>query len=146
MNIFKSFVQNLLNKKQRNSKCISGNEETGNDFANNMIQNALDMCSSTTNSVNNIQTETNVESQVISQQTDCIKIEPKYFSDNGIQYKLENGKMFKQSWKPVSNEQTDEFGNIIYSKYRIINKETGKQMKSSKYIIEYLDWQPLEIS
>jgi hypothetical protein len=28
--------------------------------------------------------------------------------------------------------------------FKLINKDTGKQVKSSKYIIEHLDWQPLD--
>ena len=152
MNIFKSFVRILLHKERLNAqcKCISGEEETGNDFANNMIQHALNRCGSSSipeSTSEPMYEESYVETPNVSttvKPTEIIKTEPKYFNDNGVQYKLENGKMFKQAWKSVPDEQTDEVGNIVYSNYRIINKETGKQIKSPKYIIEHLDWQPLD--
>ena len=151
MNIFKSFVRILLNKKRHNRKCVNGEEETGNDFANNMIQQALNMCGSSSAIHESVPEpiieETYNEPQNVTSSVKPVEItkaEPKYFNDNGIQYKLEDGKMFKQAWKSVPDEQTDESGNIVYSNYRIINKETGKQIKSPKYIIEHLDWQPLD--
>lgn len=122
-------------------------EEDDTNFANNMIQHALNMCSNT------VQTSTPIEQQVnevkppaqqVIQQIEPIKSETKYFNDDGIQYKFEDGKMFKQVWKSVPSEQVDSLGNICYSNYRIINKDTGKPVKSSKYIIEHLDWQPLD--
>lgn len=148
MNIFKDFVRmlKLMFHHNQHNKC--GNvEEDDTNFANNMIQQALNMCS------NAVQTSTLTEQQVnevkppaqqVVQQIEPVKSETKYFNDDGIQYKFEDGKMFKQVWKPVPNEQVDGLGNIGYSNYRIINKDTGKQVKSSKYIIEHLDWQPLD--
>jgi hypothetical protein len=149
MNIFKDFIRILKLKFHHNQHSKYGSaEEDDTNYANNMIQQALNMCSNTVQTSTPIEQQTNeVKSPVqqVIQQVEPVKSEPKYFNDDGIQYKLEDGKMFKQTWKPVPDEQIDSLGNIFYSNYRIINKDTGKQVKSSKYIIEHLDWHPLDL-
>lgn len=69
----------------------------------------------------------------------------KYFIDNGIQYKLDNGMMFKKVWQTVPiEEHMNEQGEKVFPEFRIVNKETGKQLKSNKYAVEQLIWKKLD--
>lgn len=55
-----------------------------------------------------------------------------YFTDNGIEYKIENNILYKKDWQNVNSEK--------HINFRIINGETGKQIKNEKYIIQELVW------
>jgi hypothetical protein len=69
---------------------------------------------------------------------------PKYFTDNGIEFKLENGKLYKKCWQTIKPKQIDENSKeIIFDNYRIINHETGKPIRNTRYTIQVLDWEEL---
>jgi hypothetical protein len=69
---------------------------------------------------------------------------PKYFTDNGIEFKLENGKLYKKCWQTIKPTQIDENSKeIIFDNYRIINHETGKPIRNTRYTIQVLDWEEL---
>lgn len=124
------------------------------DETNDIINNALHKCSQQAKQDNaNTFANTQIFPDDFSQSCNKIRIpesetplcesDVKYFTDNGIKYKLENGKLFKQDWIQIQNMQEDENGNIVYPNFRIINKNSGKIIKSSVYIIEQLDWSPI---
>jgi hypothetical protein len=71
----------------------------------------------------------------------------KYFIDNGIQFKLDNGQLFKKVWQtvPIEPYMSDE-GQQVFPEFRIINKETGKQINSTKYDVQQLVWEPLNLT
>jgi len=74
----------------------------------------------------------------------CGDNEPKYFTDNNIEFKLENGKLYKKCWQTIKPKQIDENSKeIIFDNYRIINHETGKPIKNTRYTIQVLDWEEL---
>ncbi len=57
---------------------------------------------------------------------------PKFFEEAGIQFKLENGKLFKRSWINVSDDPEPQF--------RIKSKKTGKLADLEKFSLEKLEW------
>ena len=57
---------------------------------------------------------------------------PKYFEESGMQFKLENGKLFKKTWVNVTDVERPE--------YRIISKTSNKAVSLDKYKIEKLEW------
>lgn len=59
-----------------------------------------------------------------------------YFTDNGIEYKIENNILYKKDWQNVNSEK--------HINFRIINGETGKQIKNEKYVIQELVWTPVK--
>lgn len=69
----------------------------------------------------------------------------KFFMDNGIQFKLENNKLYKKIWKTVPiTEYMNDAGEKCFPEFRIINKETEKIIKNEKYAIQQLVWAPIE--
>ena len=128
----------------------------GNKFLDNMIQkaNAVASALEEDNSIqaNNYNVSSNVSSsQPIDNNINNVtynnlnNISPKYFIDNGIQFKLENGQLYKKVWKSVQIEEyMNDEGQKVFPEFRIVNKETGKPIKSSKYDVQQLVWQLLE--
>lgn len=71
----------------------------------------------------------------------------KYFIDNGIQFKLDNGKLFKKVWKTVPIDvYMSEDGQKVFPEFRIVNKETGKQVNTTKYDVQQLVWEALDLA
>lgn len=56
---------------------------------------------------------------------------PKYFEEAGIQFKLENGKLYKKVWKDLSGDDAE---------FRIINVKTNKPADKTKFKLEQLSW------
>jgi hypothetical protein len=77
-----------------------------------------------------------------------VKKEPiKYFIDNGIQFKLDNGKLFKKVWQTVPiDAYMSEDGQKVFPEFRIINKETGKQVNTTKYNVQQLVWEAINMT
>ena len=77
-----------------------------------------------------------------------VKKEPiKYFIDNGIQFKLDNGKLFKKVWQTVPiDAYMSEDGQKVFPEFRIINKETGKQVNTTKYDVQQLVWEAINMT
>ena len=59
-------------------------------------------------------------------------IAPRFFEEAGIKFKLENGKIYKQSWIEVKNDESANF--------RFKNKKTNHLVDSEKFIVEKLEW------
>ena len=62
-------------------------------------------------------------------------LETKFFEDNGIKFKLENGKLYKKVWKDVSSGDDPDF--------RIIKKQTKKLVSKDSFILEHLEWEEI---
>ena len=139
---YQAKMSNKLFQKQIKADAI----EDGNAFMNNMINIA-------TESAEENNSEQIIESTPISEQQQTLSkpknkqiqlSKPKYFTDNGIMFKIENNVLYKKCWEDVDlNDQTDENGNTIPANFRIINAETGKLFKSDKYKIQQLVWKSL---
>lgn len=82
------------------------------------------------------------------------KAEVKYFTESGIKFKLENGELYKKEWvdepiepymDKVTDPKTGEEKEVeIIPDFRLVNKETGKPVKLSKYILQQAVWKKLE--
>ena len=88
------------------------------------------------------QFEQSVKQEIpVKQQT----ITSKIFVDNGIEFKLENGKLYKKCWRTIKARPIDENSTeIVFDNYRIVNKDTGKPIKNRKYEIQVLDWELIQ--
>ena len=97
-------------------------------------------------------TEKNAESEELSlndllEKSETTKQPVKYFIDNGLQFKLDNGQLFKKVWRTVSiTPYMSDTGQQVFPEFRIINKETGKQINSTKYDVQQLVWEPLNLT
>ena len=60
----------------------------------------------------------------------------KFFEEDGMQLKLENGKLFKKSWTLLPTDDNPEI--------RVKSKKTGKYIDLDKYIIEKLEWKEIK--
>jgi hypothetical protein len=82
------------------------------------------------------------------------KAEVKYFTESGIKFKLENGELYKKEWvdepiepymDKVTDPKTGEEKEVeIIPDFRLVNKETGKPVKLSKYVLQQAVWKKLE--
>lgn len=82
------------------------------------------------------------------------KTETKYFTESGIKFKLENGELYKKEWvdepiepymDKVTDPKTGEEKEVeIIPDFRLVNKETGKPVKLSKYVLQQAVWKKLE--
>ena len=78
----------------------------------------------------------------------------KYFTESGIKFKLENGELYKKEWTDtpiepymdkVTDPKTGEEKEVeIIPDFRLVNKETGKPVKLSKYVLQQAVWKKLE--
>lgn len=87
------------------------------------------------NSISSIQFETqchNVTQNVSNTSPPQIS-EPTYFEDDGISFKLENGKLYRKRWQKI-----DECSNKM--EYRILRKKTGRECSKEDFEVEILDW------
>ena len=154
---YKAFMSNKGNiarmKVDAKASVSSDNFNSGKEFFASMLkaaeeQNETPEYSDTdTNTVAEKQTtvETSKTITAIPRPNIAEAVTPKYFTDNGIMFKLENGVLYKKCWETVSLvETTDEAtGNVVLPEYRIINAETGKVFKSDKYTVQHLVWKEL---
>jgi len=141
--------KNFINSRQfKHSNAIyQQNNEDGNRFLNNMIEQATHFAEEKEqNDVNeeivkdvivqSIQSQTNVKQPVVS------SLE---FEDNGIKYKVENNHMYKKVWKTVvidtNTQPVDETVIDGKGEFRIISNKTNKEVDYSKYSLQRLDWQ-----
>jgi hypothetical protein len=76
------------------------------------------------------QVENNNISQVKVAEDDGL---PKYFEDDGISFKLENGKLYRKRWRNI-NESPDKI------EYRILRAKTKKECDKEMFDVEILDW------
>jgi hypothetical protein len=154
---YKAKMSNKNVQTQMRMDAMNNADMSGNDFMNQMINMAMaageENNEQTANqsqpqnypSEQNAQKPANQEpinQTPIKQNTNAS--EPKYFTDNGIMFKIENGILYKKCWESVNlSEYTDDDGKTILPEYRIINLDSGKPFKSDKYGVQQLIWKPL---
>lgn len=144
--------QNFINSKQFKRVNFMNNQsdnEDGNLFLNNMIEQA-------TNFAESVEQKNNQQPTVIEQPIKVVQLPPNNqqsqvltnileFEDNGIKYKVEGNHMYKKVWKTVviNNDEQPVDQTVIDGKkeFRIINNKTNKEIDYSKYSLQKLDWQ-----
>lgn len=57
------------------------------------------------------------------------KTETKFYNDNGVDFKIENGELYKKTWTDVDMKN-----------FRILNVDTNKEFKGKNQKIQILDW------
>ena len=152
---YKRYV-NSINAKTSNFGANADKIENGNDFANVIINSAIALGDSQEKQaeqarnapqMNETKNTVNMPTSIpILHGKPCIiESGPRYFTDGGIQYKLEAGQLFKKIWKTVEiDESTNDKGEKVFPEFRIINKETGKTIKSDKYSVQQLQWEQIK--
>lgn len=85
-----------------------------------------------------------VETEIQQPQLNTVQDSITYFTDNGINFKVENGKIYKKTWHTIKPKHAENSTEIIFDDFRIINRSTGKPIKNTKYDIQVLDWVLLE--
>lgn len=128
---------------QENDENISGK-----DFLQNSIKEAIKTAKG------NIETPQSFESfpqqisqnqKQIIQQQNIVQNKVQYFMDDGIQFKIDNGVLYKKVWETVpSEEYINSDGQVVKPEFQIIVKETGKKFNSTKYAIQQLIWKPVQ--
>jgi hypothetical protein len=110
--------------------------QNSNDFFNSVISQVGNegINEDEKNSISSIHIETKSQNvtQNIPNPTQQIS-EPTYFEDDGISFKLENGKLYRKRWQKI-----DECSNKI--EYRILRKRTGRECSKEDFEVEILDW------
>jgi hypothetical protein len=61
-----------------------------------------------------------------------------FFTDNGVTYKLCNGKLFKKVWQTITPDDSD------YTEFRVISNKTQKIASSEIYSVQKLVFVPIE--
>lgn len=126
-------------------------DESGKNFLQNSIQDAMKAAKKEeqlTNPINATQQVSNIQptSQVIMQQSVQQKQNHvQYFMDDGIQFKIENGILYKKVWETVKTEEyQNNDGQVVKPEFQIIVKDTGKKLNSTKYAVQQLIWKPVQ--
>lgn len=130
--------------KVMTSAFSDNSEDDGNTFFNKMLSAASAVAANNVVQPDDITQVSPVLSTEevpppVTQLSSTNSTSVKYFTDNGIQFKLENNQLFKKVWKRVLTEPT---GDAI-PEFRIINSLTGKPVNNSKYAIEQLQWEAI---
>lgn len=146
--------KNFINSKQfkhSNSMYLANNED-GNRFLNNMIEQATNFAEAKEQDKVNEQLVENVEfqQQSIQQQNQKPvvvlqnKVPTLEFEDNGVKYKVEGNHMYKKVWKTILIDPNDPKSDDVIDgngEFRIISNKTNKEIDYSKYSLQRLDWQ-----
>lgn len=56
-------------------------------------------------------------------------VEDMFFSEDGIDFKLSNGKLFKKGWKKLDDKE-----------YRLLNKKSKKEYVGGNYEVQIKEW------
>lgn len=145
---YKAKMSNKNVQAQMRMDAMNNSDMSGNDFMNQMINMAMaageennEQAANQSQPQNTVYQEP-IQNPQIKQNTNTS--EPKYFTDNGIMFKIENGILYKKCWESINlSEYTDDDGKTILPEYRIINLDSGKPFKSDKYGVQQLIWKPL---
>lgn len=147
--------KNFINSKQfkHSNSMYQQNNEDGNRFLDNMIEQATNFAQAKEQDKANEQfvEEVELQPQPIQQQNQKQmvivqnNVPTLEFEDNGIKYKVEGNHMYKKVWKPVLINPNDPKTNdeVIdgNGEFRIISNKTNKEVDYSKYSLQKLDWQ-----
>ena len=145
---YKAKMSNKNVQAQMRMDAMNNTDMSGNDFMNQMINMAMaageennEQAANQSQPQNTVYQEPTQNPQIKQNTSNS---EPKYFTDNGIMFKIENGILYKKCWESINlSEYTDDDGKTILPEYRIINLDSGKPFKSDKYGVQQLIWKPL---
>lgn len=122
---------NNTNQRQNSEQSVDESTNESGDFVTNALNNLTAMNEDVVIDENVPQNvDMNNNNNIVKNTNLC----PKYFSAGGDEFKLENDILYKKVWATVKN--SDEF--------RIVKSDTGKPIKSDKYLIETLVWKEVE--
>lgn len=129
---------NIVGNSNKTTNVI--NEEDDSEY-NERFSNSQDFFNSMLNSVeqNSVEQkceETKVSQNVVAEQKNTIQYNKKevtYFEDDGISFKLENGKLYRKRWRNIK-DSPDKI------EYRILRAKTGKECDKDQFDVEILDW------
>lgn len=120
----KDFLQNSINEAMNVAKGVQKTQEVSNVISEQQFQHAQ-------------------ASPIIQQ--NIVQNKVQYFMDDGIQFKIDNGILYKKVWETVQIEEyQNNEGQIVKPEFQIIIKETGKKLNSSKYAVQQLVWKPIQ--
>lgn len=129
----KPSVNNVINEEE--DKDYNSNFSNSSDFFNSILNSV----ESKQNNIENYEVQHKTENieikQEISQNTEShsLKNDVIYFEDEGISFKLENGKLYRKRWININ-----DVPNKI--EYRILRSKTKKECDKDLFEIELLDW------
>ena len=128
---------------QENDENISGK-----DFLQNSIKEAIKTAKGNIEipqSFESFPQQISQNQKQIIQQQNIVQNKVQYFMDDGIQFKIDNGVLYKKVWETVpSEEYINSDGQVVKPEFQIIVKETGKKFNSTKYAIQQLIWKPVQ--
>lgn len=120
----KDFLQNSINEAMNVAKGVQKTQEVSNVISEQQFQHAQ-------------------ASPIIQQ--NIVQNKVQYFMDDGIQFKIDNGILYKKVWETVQIEEyQNNEGQMVKPEFQIIIKETGKKLNSSKYAVQQLVWKPIQ--
>ena len=120
----KDFLQNSINEAMNVAKGVQKTQEVSNVISEQQFQHAQ-------------------ASPIIQQ--NIVQNKVQYFMDDGIQFKIDNGILYKKVWEIVQIEEyQNNEGQMVKPEFQIIIKETGKKLNSSKYAVQQLVWKPIK--
>lgn len=120
----KDFLQNSINEAMNVAKGVQKTQEVSNVISEQQFQHAQ-------------------ASPIIQQ--NIVQNKVQYFMDDGIQFKIDNGILYKKVWETVQIEEyQNNEGQMVKPEFQIIIKETGKKLNSSKYAVQQLVWKPIK--
>ena len=120
----KDFLQNSINEAMNVAKGVQKTQEVSNVISEQQFQHAQ-------------------ASPIIQQ--NIVQNKVQYFMDDGIQFKIDNGILYKKVWETVQIEEyQNNEGQIVKPEFQIIIKETGKKLNSTKYAVQQLVWKPIQ--
>lgn len=137
---------------QQNQPMIPQNavdDMSGKDFLQNSINEAMNVAKGVqkTQEVSNVISEQQFQHAQTSPiiQQNIVQNKVQYFMDDGIQFKIDNGILYKKVWETVQIEEyQNNEGQMVKPEFQIIIKETGKKLNSSKYAVQQLVWKPIK--
>jgi hypothetical protein len=134
-----AYLNNIVGNILNSLKFMEADEEDTLTSTNEQIEEQIQQ----NNSI-----KQQLEPAEVTTNNTVVKKEPiKYFIDNGIQFKLDNGKLFKKVWQTVPiDAYMSEDGQKVFPEFRIINKETGKQVNTTKYDVQQLVWEAINMT
>ncbi len=165
---YQTIVDNIIKNKRTNTGASTGTNNidvadnidavdniSGKDFLNNSIKEAMRVAhEESSKEQHNVVSNTNQNNSQISNQPNQLNQENqiisqkniKYFMDDGNQFKIEDNILYKKIWETVNLEESqNEDGQLVLPEFRIVNKDTLKSIKTSKYAVQQLIWKQMDI-
>lgn len=116
------------NIKEQSEQSMQMQEQIVNNVNSQIYTDKASNCSAQVNNV--------LQQTIFTDTTTKTESLPTYFEDDGIQFKLENGVLYKKTWETITLN-TDE--------YRCVNKNTKKEVQlPDKYQIQHFCWKSIK--